>query len=106
VEITPRAKRVLKLSLEEARQLGHNYIGTEHLLLGLSQDGEGAARVLENSGMEMRRQVIRMLGEVEVLSDSPSRRTKTPALDEFGSNLTQMAAAGKLDPVVGRAKRN
>jgi len=94
----PLPKRVLKLSLEEARQLGHNYIGTEHLLLGLSQDGEGvAARVLENLGvdlLEMRRQVIRMLGEVEVLSDSPSRRTKTPALDEFGSNLTQMAAAG------------
>jgi ATP-dependent Clp protease ATP-binding subunit ClpC len=108
IPFTPRAKRVLKLSLEEARQLGHNYIGTEHLLLGLSQDGEGvAARVLENLGvdlLEMRRQVIRMLGEVEVLSDSPSRRTKTPALDEFGSNLTQMAAAGKLDPVVGRAK--
>jgi ATP-dependent Clp protease ATP-binding subunit ClpC len=95
--------------LEEARQLGHNYIGTEHLLLGLIREGEGvAARVLENLGVDLtkvRTQVIRMLGETaEVTPGGPSGRTKTPTLDEFGSNLTQMAIDNKLDPVVGRAK--
>lgn len=110
IPFTPRAKRVLELSLEEARQLGHNYIGTEHLLLGLIREGEGvAARVLENLGVDLskvRTQVIRMLGETaEVAAGSTSQgRTKTPTLDEFGSNLTQMAAEGKLDPVVGRQK--
>jgi len=109
IPFTPRAKRVLELSLEEARQLGHNYIGTEHLLLGLIREGEGvAARVLENLGVDLskvRTQVIRMLGETaEAPSGPQSGRTKTPTLDEFGSNLTQMAAEGKLDPVVGRAK--
>ena len=109
IPFTPRAKRVLELSLEEARQLGHNYIGTEHLLLGLIREGEGvAARVLENLGVDLtkvRTQVIRMLGETaEVSSGQSSGRTKTPTLDEFGSNLTQMASEGKLDPVVGRAK--
>ena len=110
IPFTPRAKRVLELSLEEARQLGHNYIGTEHLLLGLIREGEGvAARVLENLGVDLgkvRTQVIRMLGETaEVASGSGAQgRTKTPTLDEFGSNLTVMATEGKLDPVVGRAK--
>jgi len=110
IPFTPRAKRVLELSLEEARQLGHNYIGTEHLLLGLIREGEGvAARVLENLGVDLskvRTQVIRMLGETaEVSGGSGSQgRTKTPTLDEFGANLTQMAADGKLDPVVGRQK--
>ncbi|MEM6598523.1 MAG: ATP-dependent Clp protease ATP-binding subunit [Cyanobacteria bacterium P01_C01_bin.69] len=110
IPFTPRAKRVLELSLEEARQLGHNYIGTEHLLLGLIREGEGvAARVLENLGVDLskvRTQVIRMLGETaEVSGGSSSQgRTKTPTLDEFGANLTQMAADGKLDPVVGRQK--
>ncbi|MBC8122954.1 MAG: ATP-dependent Clp protease ATP-binding subunit [Gemmatimonadaceae bacterium] len=109
IPFTPRAKRVLELSLEEARQLGHNYIGTEHLLLGLIREGEGvAARVLENLGVDLskvRTQVIRMLGETaEVSASGGSGRTKTPTLDEFGSNLTQMAAEGKLDPVVGREK--
>ncbi|MBD2663754.1 endopeptidase Clp ATP-binding chain [Richelia sinica FACHB-800] len=109
IPFTPRAKRVLELSLEEARQLGHNYIGTEHLLLGLIREGEGvAARVLENLGVDLskvRTQVIRMLGETaEVTPGGPSGRTKTPTLDEFGSNLTQMAVDNKLDPVVGRAK--
>ncbi len=109
IPFTPRAKRVLELSLEEARQLGHNYIGTEHLLLGLIREGEGvAARVLENLGVDLskiRTQVIRMLGETaEVTAGSQGGRTKTPTLDEFGSNLTQMAADGKLDPVVGRQK--
>ncbi|MBD1908001.1 ATP-dependent Clp protease ATP-binding subunit [Funiculus sociatus GB2-A5] len=109
IPFTPRAKRVLELSLEEARQLGHNYIGTEHLLLGLIREGEGvAARVLENLGVDLskvRTQVIRMLGETaEVGAPTSGGRTKTPTLDEFGSNLTQMASEGKLDPVVGRAK--
>lgn len=108
IPFTPRAKRVLELSLEEARQLGHNYIGTEHLLLGLIREGEGvAARVLENLGVDLakvRTQVIRMLGETaEVASGGGSKgSTKTPTLDEFGTNLTQLAAEGKLDPVVGR----
>jgi ATP-dependent Clp protease ATP-binding subunit ClpC len=109
IPFTPRAKRVLELSLEEARQLGHNYIGTEHLLLGLIREGEGvAARVLENLGVDLskvRTQVIRMLGETaEVSAGGGQGRTKTPTLDEFGSNLTQMATEGKLDPVVGRQK--
>ncbi|MCM1982199.1 ATP-dependent Clp protease ATP-binding subunit [Lyngbya confervoides] len=109
IPFTPRAKRVLELSLEEARQLGHNYIGTEHLLLGLIREGEGvAARVLENLGVDLakvRTQVIRMLGETAEVSTGGSQgRTKTPTLDEFGSNLTQMATDGKLDPVVGRKK--
>jgi len=109
IPFTPRAKRVLELSLEEARQLGHNYIGTEHLLLGLIREGEGvAARVLENLGVDLskvRTQVIRMLGETaEVSAGGSQGRTKTPTLDEFGSNLTQMASEGKLDPVVGRQK--
>ena len=111
IPFTPRAKRVLELSLEEARQLGHNYIGTEHLLLGLIREGEGvAARVLENLGVDLtkvRTQVIRMLGETaEVGAGSggggSKGSTKTPTLDEFGSNLTQLAGEGKLDPVVGR----
>lgn len=108
IPFTPRAKRVLELSLEEARQLGHNYIGTEHLLLGLIREGEGvAARVLENLGVDLakvRTQVIRMLGETAEVASGGSTKgsTKTPTLDEFGSNLTQMAAESKLDPVVGR----
>merc|ERR1712230_91709 len=111
IPFTPRAKRVLELSLEEARQLGHNYIGTEHLLLGLIREGEGvAARVLENLGVDLakvRTQVIRMLGETAEVSGGGGGgggkgSTKTPTLDEFGSNLTQMASEAKLDPVVGR----
>ena len=112
IPFTPRAKRVLELSLEEARQLGHNYIGTEHLLLGLIREGEGvAARVLENLGVDLakvRTQVIRMLGETAEVAGGGGGggggkgSTKTPTLDEFGSNLTQMATEAKLDPVVGR----
>ena len=109
IPFTPRAKRVLELSLEEARQLGHNYIGTEHLLLGLIREGEGvAARVLENLGVDLakvRTQVIRMLGETaEVTAGGGGGKgsTKTATLDEFGSNLTQLANESKLDPVVGR----
>ena len=112
IPFTPRAKRVLELSLEEARQLGHNYIGTEHLLLGLIREGEGvAARVLENLGVDLakvRTQVIRMLGETAEVGagggGGAKGSTKTPTLDEFGTNLTQLATESKLDPVVGRHK--
>lgn len=112
IPFTPRAKRVLELSLEEARQLGHNYIGTEHLLLGLIREGEGvAARVLENLGVDLakvRTQVIRMLGETAEVGagggGGAKGSTKTPTLDEFGTNLTQLATESKLDPVVGRNK--
>jgi ATP-dependent Clp protease ATP-binding subunit ClpC len=109
IPFTPRAKRVLELSLEEARQLGHNYIGTEHLLLGLICEGEGvAARVLENLGVDLlkvRSEIIRSLGDSNDLSSSnTSTRSKMPTLDEFGTNLTEKAAEGRLDPVVGRAK--
>ncbi len=109
IPFTPRAKRVLELSLEEARQLGHNYIGTEHLLLGLIREGEGvAARVLENLGVDLtkvRTQVIRMLGETsEVTAGGGGGKgsMKTATLDEFGTNLTKLASESKLDPVVGR----
>ena len=109
IPFTPRAKRVLELSLEEARQLGHNYIGTEHLLLGLIREGEGvAARVLENLSVDLskvRSQIIRSLGDnTEVAGGSNATRSKTPTLAEFGTNLTQKATEGRLDPVVGRAK--
>ena len=109
IPFTPRAKRVLELSLEEARQLGHNYIGTEHLLLGLIREGEGvAARVLENLGVDLskiRSQIIKALGESgEVSTSSSTNRSKTPTLDEFGTDLTKKASDGRLDPVVGRAK--
>lgn len=109
IPFTPRAKRVLELSLEEARQLGHNYIGTEHLLLGLIREGEGvAARVLENLNIDLskvRTQIIRLLGETsEVTNGNSSNKSKTPTLEEFGTNLTQKATDGKLDPVVGRQK--
>ncbi len=109
IPFTPRAKRVLELSLEEARQLGHNYIGTEHLLLGLIREGEGvAARVLENLSVDLtkvRTQVIRMLGETAEVgtgTNSSKGNLKTATLDEFGTNLTKLASESKLDPVVGR----
>ena len=108
---TPRAKKVLELSLEEASQLGHNYIGTEHLLLGLIREHDGiAAQVLMNLGTkleEVREEVLEFLGaelppEPEgEKSDSPSKG-KTPALDAFGRDLTELAKEGKLDPVIGR----
>lgn len=112
IPFTPRAKRVLELSLEEARQLGHNYIGTEHLLMGLVREGEGvAARVLENLSVNVssiRTEVIQMLGdnaEVSVNANGNMQaRSKTPTLEEFGSNLTELAVEGVLDPVVGRQK--
>ncbi|MBR1908804.1 ATP-dependent Clp protease ATP-binding subunit [bacterium] len=116
IPFTPRAKRVLELSWDEARQLGHNYIGTEHLLLGLIREGEGvAARVLENSGVDLnkiRSNVIKILGESKPQpvssgggsSSSSASKAKTPSLDEFGTDLTLAAAELRLDPVVGREK--
>ncbi|XP_038986955.1 ATP-dependent Clp protease ATP-binding subunit ClpA homolog CD4B, chloroplastic isoform X1 [Phoenix dactylifera] len=113
IPFTPRAKRVLELSLEEARQLGHNYIGSEHLLLGLLREGEGvAARVLESLGADpsnIRTQVIRMVGEsteaVGAGVGGGSSGHKTPTLEEYGTNLTKLAEEGKLDPVVGRQEQ-
>ena len=123
IPFTPRAKRVLELSWDEARQLGHNYIGTEHLLLGLIREGEGvAARVLENLGVDLnkvRSNVIKMLGESKPSgsgssssgsssssssSSSSTGKNKTPSLDEFGRDLTLAAQELRLDPVVGREK--
>jgi len=111
IPFTPRAKRVLELSWDEARQLGHNYIGTEHLLLGLIREGEGvAARVLENLNVDLnkvRSNVRKMLGETKTTAASTTGqggRSKTPTLDEFGTNLTQAAQEQRLDPVVGREK--
>lgn len=120
IPFTPRAKRVLELSWDEARQLGHNYIGTEHLLLGLIREGEGvAARVLENLGVDLnkiRANVVKMLGETKPQatagsassssssSSSSGGKTKTPSLDEFGRDLTLAAQELRLDPVVGRDK--
>lgn len=113
IPFTPRAKRVLELSWDEARQLGHNYIGTEHLLLGLIREGEGvAARVLENLGVDLnkvRSNVVKMLGETkptqtQTTSTVSSGKTKTPSLDEFGTDLTLAAQEQRLDPVVGREK--
>ncbi|KAL6011748.1 ATP-dependent Clp protease ATP-binding subunit ClpA cd4b, chloroplastic [Asimina triloba] len=113
IPFTPRAKRVLELSLEEARQLGHNYIGSEHLLLGLLREGEGvAARVLDNLGADpanIRTQVIRMVGEsteaVGAGVGGASSGQKMPTLEEYGTNLTKLAEEGKLDPVVGRQQQ-
>ena len=119
IPFTPRAKRVLELSWDEARQLGHNYIGTEHLLLGLIREGEGvAARVLENLGVDLnkvRSNVVKMLGDSKPQtsssgvgsgssSSSQASKVKTPSLDEFGTDLTLAASELRLDPVVGREK--
>jgi len=108
IPFTPRAKRVLELSLEEARELGHNYIGTEHLLLGMIREGEGVAvRVLKKMGVDLtklRSEIIRSLGETTEVEPTKKTRSKTPNLDEFGTSLTQKAKDGRLDPVVGRDK--
>merc|ERR1719321_2147202 len=113
IPFTPRAKRVLEMSLEEARQLGHNYIGTEHILLGLVREGEGVAgRVLETLGAdsaEIRNQVVRMVGESQEvvgagIGGQSSLSSKIPTLEEYGTDLTEQAQDGKLDPVVGRKK--
>ncbi|GAA0148679.1 chaperone [Lithospermum erythrorhizon] len=113
IPFTPRATNVFQLALEESRQLGHNYIGSEHLLLGLLREGECvAARVLESLGADpskIRKQVIRMVGErAEVVGagvGGGSSGSKMPTLEEYGTNLTKLAEEGKLDPVVGRQQQ-
>ncbi|MEI8222681.1 MAG: ATP-dependent Clp protease ATP-binding subunit, partial [Actinomycetes bacterium] len=114
IPFTPRAKKVLELSLREALQLGHNYIGTEHILLGLIREGEGvAAQVLVKLGADLnrvRQQVIQLLsgyqGKEAATSSGPAEGTPSTSLvlDQFGRNLTQAAREGKLDPVIGREK--
>ncbi len=116
IPFTPRAKKVLELSLREALQLGHNYIGTEHILLGLIREGEGvAAQVLVKLGADLnrvRQQVLQLLsgyqGKEPAEGASGGRGEGTPSsslvLDQFGRNLTQSAREGKLDPVIGREK--
>jgi len=112
---TPRAKKVIEYAIEEARNLNHNYVGTEHLLLGLLREHDGvAAQVLMNLGLkleEVREEVLNLLG-AGVESEEPqaqekqgqNRKSKTPALDSFGRDLTELAREGQLDPVIGRMK--
>jgi ATP-dependent Clp protease ATP-binding subunit ClpC len=110
IPFTPRAKRVLELAVEEARLLGHNYVGTEHLLLGLIREGEGvAARVLIDLGADKKRvreETLKLLGGHPVggAQTAAPQKSETPALDQFGRDLTQLAREGKLDPVIGRNK--
>src|SRR5216683_1219276 len=109
---TPRAKKVIEYSIEEARNLNHNYVGTEHLLLGLLREQEGvAAQVLMNLGLKLedvREEVLNLLGHNMESGESGGERqankgkSKTPALDSFGRDLTELARQGKLDPVIGR----
>ncbi len=114
---TPKAKKVMELAMEEARMLGHNYIGTEHLLLGLIREGEGvASQVFMNMGLDLekvREEVIKLLGSTTPGSQFSTppvsgggggqvSKTKTPALDAFGRDLTKLAKENKLDPVIGR----
>ncbi len=110
IGLTPRAKKVVELAVDEARRMNHTYIGTEHLLIGLLREGEGvAAGVLESLGVNLEK----VRGETHrVLSQSPSQsaghsgrsKTSTPTLDQLGIDLTQAARASKLDPVVGRSQ--
>ena len=112
IPFTPKAKRALELSMDEARRMGHNYIGTEHLLLGLLREGEGAAsHILLNQGLDLgkvRSEIMKLLGSVTPETTAPGpgpggvTKSKTPALDAFGRDLTQLAKEGKLDPVIGR----
>ncbi len=120
IPFTPKAKKVIELAMDEARRLGHNYIGTEHLLLGLIKEGEGvASHVLMNVGLDLnkvRAEVIKLLGSTTPGGEpgggsqagpagpgaGSKAKTKTPALDAFGRDLSQLARDGKLDPVVGR----
>jgi ATP-dependent Clp protease ATP-binding subunit ClpC len=110
VGLTPRAKRVIELAIDEARRLGHNYIGTEHLLLGLVREGEGiAAGVLESLGVSLdkvRHEVIRVLSQSSSAGPAAEtkRASKTPTVDQLGINLTEAVRAGKIDPVIGREK--
>src|SRR5690625_459439 len=106
IGFTPRAKRVLELAFDEARQLGHTYIGTEHVLLGLIREGEGvAAQVLKNLGADLekvRKQVVELLGGSGGQPAKGTRARKTPTLDQFGRDLTHLARESMLDPVIGR----
>jgi len=111
IPFTPRSKKALELSAEEARALGHNYIGTEHLLLGLVKEGEGMAyRVLLNLGLDLgklRNEVMELLGSGIPGYDGteePVKTDKTPAVDAYGRNLNKLAKEGKLDPVIGRSE--
>ncbi|MGL5513464.1 MAG: ATP-dependent Clp protease ATP-binding subunit [Sporomusa sp.] len=113
---TPRAKKIIELAMEEALRLGHNYVGTEHLLLGLVREGEGiAAQVLSSMGVDvllMRQRVIEMLGGYSMPGQTPQpgkpsghqpASSITPLLDEFGRDLNKMSQEGKIDPVIGRS---
>jgi ATP-dependent Clp protease ATP-binding subunit ClpC len=108
IPFTPRAKRVLELAIEEARLLGHNYVGTEHLLLGLIREGEGvAAQVLAELGVDRKRvreEVLKLLGPSATMKARKTKKEKseTPNLDQFGRDLTQTARENKLDPIIGR----
>src|SRR5215471_3309283 len=108
IPFTPRAKRVLELAVEEARSLGHNYVGTEHLLLGLIREGEGvAAKVLLELGVDRKRvreETLKLLGGSPASAGGGEReeRPETPALNQFGRDLTALAREGKLDPIIGR----
>ena len=111
VHYTPRAKKVIELSMDEARKLGHSYVGTEHILLGLIREGEGvAARVLNNLGVSLnkaRQQVLQLLGSNESSSNHQNGTTShanTPTLDSLARDLTSIAREGRLDPVIGRSK--
>ena len=110
IAYTPRAKKVIELSMDEARKLGHTYVGTEHILLGLIREGEGvAARVLNNLGVSLnkaRQQVLQLLGTNEAVSEGQSagNSANTPTLDSLARDLTASAREGKLDPVIGRSK--
>jgi ATP-dependent Clp protease ATP-binding subunit ClpC len=112
IPFTPRAKKSLELAAEEARSLGHNYIGTEHLLLGLIREGEGiASQVLLNLGLDLnsvRNEVMELLGSAlpggQVGSAGQQSKSKTPALDAFGRDLTALAKENKLDPVIDRVQ--
>ncbi len=107
IGLTPRAKKVIELAVDEARRLGHHYIGTEHLLLGLVREGEGiAAGVLESLGVNLekvRTQTIQVLSQSNTPHSESKHGSKTPTIDQLGLDLTQQARAGKMDPVIGRA---
>jgi ATP-dependent Clp protease ATP-binding subunit ClpC len=106
--LTPRAKKVIELAIDEARQMGHNYIGTEHLLLGLLREGEGvASSVLDSFGITLERaraETAHILTQGTPKARMPRSTSRTPALDQLGIDLTAAARAGKLDPVIGRHK--
>src|SRR3954451_14899711 len=106
IGLTPRAKRVIELAVDEARRLNHHYIGTEHLLLGLVREGEGiAAGVLESLGVNLekvRTQTIQVLSQSAAPHERDAKHSKTPTIDQMGIDLTAAARAGSLDPVIGR----